>query len=98
MKTETKPLEWQELWDAMDANPQEWIPTTEAMYWQMLECLPPRKMIGQNFLVGEVNDHTEDGQGIYACFTKFGDTYKAKHLTVAEFMVEHGYIPKKELR
>jgi hypothetical protein len=55
-------------------------------------------MIGQNFLVGEVNDHTEDGQGIYACFTKFGDTYKAKHLTVAEFMAEHGYIPKKELR
>jgi len=98
MKTETKPLEWQELWDAMDANPQEWIPTTEAMYWQMLECLPPRKMIGQNFLVGEVNDHTEDGQGIYACFTKFGDTYKVKHLTVAEFMAEHGYIPKKELR
>jgi len=98
MKTETKPLEWNELWDAMDANPQEWIPTTEAMYWQMLECLPPRKMIGQNFLVGEVNDHTEDGQGIYACFTKFGDTYKVKHLTVAEFMAEHGYIPKKELR
>ena len=98
MKTETKPLEWQELWDAMDASPNEWIPTTEAMYWQMLECLPPRKMIGQNFLVGEVNDHTEDGQGIYACFTKFGDTYKAKHLTVAEFMAEHGYIPKKELR
>jgi len=98
MKTEMKPLEWSELWDAMDANPQEWIPTTEAMYWQMLECLPPRKMIGQNFLVGEVNDHTEDGKGIYACFTKFGDTYKAKHLTVAEFMAEHGYIPKKELR
>ena len=98
MKTDTKPLEWNELWDAMDANPSEWIPTTEAMYWQMLECLPPRKMLGQNFLVGEVNDHNEDGEGIYACFTKCGDTYKAKHLTVREFMAEHGYIPKKELR
>jgi hypothetical protein len=31
-----KPLEWKELWDAMDANPNEWIPTTEAMYWEML--------------------------------------------------------------
>jgi len=98
MKTETKPLEWNELWDAMDANPQEWIPTTEAMYWQMLEVLPPRKMLGQNFLVGEANDHNSDGEAVYAAFTKFGDTYKAKHLTFAEFMAEHGYIPKKELR
>jgi hypothetical protein len=93
-----KPLEWKELWDAMDANPDAWIPTTEAMYWQMLEVLPPIKMLGENFLVGEANDHNENGEASYACFTKFGDTYKAKHLTVKEFMAEHGYIPAKELR
>ena len=98
MNTETKPLEWQELWDAMDANPQEWIPTTEAMYWHMLEVLPPRKMLGQNFLVGEATRHNAEGEPVYACFTEFGDTYKAKNLTIAEFMAEHGYIPKKELR
>ena len=98
MKTEMKPLEWQELWDAMDANPQEWIPTTEAMYWHMLECLPPRKMLGQNFLVGEAVRSNGEGEAVYSCFTKFGDTYKAKNLTLAEFMAEHGYIPKKELR
>jgi len=98
MKTETKPLEWQELWDAMDANPQEWIPTTEAMYWQMLEVLPPRKMLGQNFLVGEAVRSNAEGEPVYAGFTKFGDTYKAKNMTLAEFMAEHGYIPKKELR
>ena len=98
METETKPLEWQELWNAMDANPQEWIPTTEAMYWQMLECLPPRKMLGQNFLVGEAVHSNGAGEAVYSCFTKFGDTYKAKNLTLAEFMSEHGYIPKKELR
>ena len=98
MKTDTKPLEWNELWDAMDANPQEWIPTTEAMYWQMLEVLPPRKMLGQNFLVGEANCHNAEGEAVYSCFTKFGDTYKAKHLTLRGFMSEHGHIPKKELR
>ena len=98
MKTETKPLEWDALWDAMDANPQEWIPTTEAMYWQMLEVLPPRKMLGQNFLVGEAVRSNGAGEAVYSCFTKFGDTYKAKNLTLAEFMAEHGYIPKKELR
>jgi hypothetical protein len=93
-----KPLEWQELWDAMDANPSEWIPTTEAMYWDMLEVLPPRKMIGEDFLVGEAADHNSEGEAVYSCFTKFGDTYKAKHLTVREFMLEHGYIPARELR
>ena len=98
MKTDTKPLEWNELWDAMDASPSEWIPTTEAMYWQMLEVLPPRKMLGQNFLVGEAARSNGEGEAVYSCFTKFGDTYKAKNLTLAEFMAEHGYIPKKELR
>ena len=98
MKTETKPLEWDALWDAMDANPQEWIPTTEAMYWHMLEVLPPRKMLGQNFLVGEANCHNAEGEAVYSCFTKFGDTYKAKHLTLRGFMSEHGHIPAKELR
>ena len=93
-----KLLEWQELWDAMDASPNEWIPTTEAMYWQMLEVLPPRKMLGQNFLVGEATDHNSDGEAVYAAFTKFGDTYKAKHLTLREFMFEHGHIPAKELK
>ena len=93
-----KPLEWKELWDAMDANPAEWIPTTEKMYWDMLEVLPPRKMIGEDFLVSEASNHNAAGEAVYSCFTKFGDTYKARHLTVKEFMFEHGYIPAKELR
>lgn len=93
-----QPLEWQPLWDAMDANPSEWIPTTEAMYWEMLGVVPPRKMLGQNFLVGEPLRHNSEGEPVYSCFTKFGDTYKAKNLTLREFMGEHGYIPAKELR
>lgn len=93
-----QPLEWQALWDAMDANPSEWIPTTEAMYWEMLGVVPPRKMLGQNFLVGEPVRHNSEGEPVYSCFTKFGDTYKAKNLTLYEFMAEHGHIPAKELR
>lgn len=94
----TKPLEWQALWDAMDANPDAWIPTTEKMYWDMLEVLPPRKMLGNNFMVGEALRDNSEGEAVYSCFTKFGDTYKAKNLTVAEFMREHGHIPARELR
>jgi hypothetical protein len=93
-----QPLEWQPLWDAMDANPNEWIPTTEKMYWDMLGSFAPRKTIGQNFLVGEALRSNGNGEAVYSCFTKFGDTYKAKNMTVNEFMAEHGYIPAKELR
>jgi len=91
-------LEWQDLWDAMNANPDEWIPTTEHMYWEMLEVLPPEKMLGHSFLVGEASHDNGHGEAVYSCFIKFGDTYKAKNLTVAEFMREHGHIPARELR
>ena len=94
----SKPLEWAELWAAMDANPDAWIETTEAMYWEMLEVLPPRKMLGPNFMVGEPLRSNGKGEAVHACFTKFGDTYKAKNMTLKEFMAEHGYIPAKELR
>jgi hypothetical protein len=93
-----KPLEWQALWNAMDANPDAWIPTTKEMYWEMLEVLPPHKMIGQNFMVGEPLRHDAQGQAVHACFTKFGETYKARNMTLEQFMAEHGYIPARELR
>lgn len=91
-------LVWQELWDAMDANPDAWIPTTGEMYWEMLEVVPPIKMLGNNFLVGEPLRSNGQGEAVYSCFTKCGETYKAKNLTVNEFMREHGYIPSRELR
>jgi len=94
----TEKLTWQRLWDAMEAAPEAWIETTEDMYWEMLGALPPAKMLGQNFLVGEPLRHNEKGEAVYSCFTKLGDTYKAKNLTVAEFMLEHGYKPAREIR
>ena len=81
----TQPLEWQPLWDAMEASPNDWIPTTEKMYWEMLEVLPPRKMIGRNFLVGEALCHV-DGVPVYSCFSKVGNTYKTKNMTVGQFL------------
>jgi hypothetical protein len=86
-----KTLEWPDLWAAMDAQPEAWIPTTETMYWEMLCVLPPRKMVGDNFMVGEPLRHNSKGEAVHACFTKFGDTYKARNLTLAQFMAEHGY-------
>jgi hypothetical protein len=93
-----QPLEWQALWDAMDANPDAWIPTTEAMYWEMLGAVPPRSTIGRHFLVGEAQRDNSEGYPIYSCFAKHGDTYQAKHLTYKQFWDEFGHIPAREMR
>lgn len=79
-----QPLEWQQLWDAMEANPDQWIETTQNMYFEMLCVLPPTIMRNDNFLVGEPLRHV-NGEAVYSCFTKFGDTYKARNLTIKQF-------------
>lgn len=79
------PLEWSPLWAAMDAQPEAWIPTTEDMYWQMLEVLPPRAHAGGAFLVGEPLRHNSEGKAVHACFLKAGPNYFARNLTVEEF-------------
>jgi hypothetical protein len=78
-------LEWQALWDAMKETPSAWIETTECMYWEMLEVLPPEKMIGANFLVGEADHHNAQGEAVYACFKKVGSKYFARYLSIDQF-------------
>lgn len=80
-----KPLEWDALWAAMDAAPDVWQPTTESMYWQMLECVPPRAMDAGRFLVGEATRHGPDGKAIYACFRQQGDQYAATYMSLEQF-------------
>ena len=82
------PLEWQALWDAMEANPSEWIPTTESMYWEMLEAVPPRAQKKTAFLVGEADHHNADGYPVYSCFKRAGDTFYAKNMTFKQFNIE----------
>lgn len=81
----TAPLEWQALWDAMDAAPDAWIPTTEAMYWHMLECVPPRSQTVHRFLVGEPQRHNDEGHAVYAAFKESTDGFFARYLTVQQF-------------
>lgn len=79
------PLEWDALWGAMKSNPEAWIPTTENMYQEMLNALPPRAWRGGAFLVGEAANHNDHGEAVYTCFRKVGDNYVARDLTVREF-------------
>lgn len=79
------PLEWQVLWDMMDARPLDWIRTTEQMYWNQLEVLPPRRQTRTAFLVGEARSHDDNGKAIYAAFKEEGGRHYARHLTLAQF-------------
>ena len=81
-------LEWQPLWDAMEANPTDWIPTTEKMYWQMLEAVPPRAHSNGAFLVGEASHSNAEGRTMYACFKQSGGQFYAKYLTIDQFKRE----------
>lgn len=81
----TTKLEWQELWDAMDASPEAWIETTEKMYWNMLECVPPRAQLGDRFLVGEALRHDAEGKAVHSCFKEVGSQFFAKNMTVEHF-------------
>lgn len=81
-------LEWQPLWDAMDAHPTEWIPTTEKMYWDMLEAVPPRAHSRGAFLVGEASHSNAEGRTMYAGFKKTGGQFFAKYLTIDQFKRE----------
>lgn len=78
-------LEWQQLWDAMDADPSAWIETTCAMYWHMLECVPPRAQTMNTFLVGEAKCHDANGDAVYACFKRIGEKFFAKHMTIGQY-------------
>ena len=78
-------LEWQKLWNAMDANPELWIDTTENMFDEMLEVLPPRALGNDAFLVGEPTSHNDYGEAVYACFARNHGAFQARYMTRREF-------------
>jgi hypothetical protein len=81
---QNEPKEWSELWAAMKAAPTEWIETTEAMYWAMLECLPPRTSWARGFMVGEPERHDENGEPVHACFNREGIRFFARYMTLPQ--------------
>jgi hypothetical protein len=78
-------LEWDALWNAMGVAPGAWVQTTEAMYWQMLEAVPPAAQSRCAFLVGEAHHHNDEGRAVYACFQETPRGFFARYLTVQQF-------------
>jgi hypothetical protein len=69
----------------MKAQPEDWIETTEDMFWEMLECVPPRVQERGRFLVGEAERHNDEGKAVHACFKEVGNRFYAKYMTVEQF-------------
>lgn len=79
------PYEWGALWSEMGERPTEWIPTTEGMYDDMMNCLPPAAIDAGGFLVGEPHHHDAKGAPVFAAFIKRGGRYFASYRTIAQF-------------
>lgn len=88
MQATTTPLVWKPLWDAMRSSLSAWVPTTEEMYWDMLEALPPLRMAKGMFLMSEADHTNEGGHEVYACFMRKSDKYFARYMTKQEFIDE----------
>lgn len=91
------PLEWSALWAEMKKQfcgeigdrgwaidmwgENNWTPTTEDMYYDQLGAVPPVRMGGGVFLVGEAANHTSKGEAVYAAFASKGGQYFARYMT-----------------
>ena len=88
LSPQSAPIEWSALWDVMRLFESHgtWVPTTRAMYHEMLNCLPPAASGPGCFLVGEPS-HTSgiDGDTMYACFLFHQGNYYARYMTISYF-------------
>jgi len=57
-----------------------WTETNEENYWDQLECLPPRKMTGSVFAVGEPFSMT-----IHAVFAEIGGRFFGKNCDITKW-------------
>lgn len=80
--------QWCEEKQREQLAPITWQDTSEETYWEMLEVLPPERMAGGTFLVGEPMDHlASTGEATFEMFRKQGAKFcvASRPVTIAEF-------------
>lgn len=80
--------QWCEAKQREQLAPITWQDTDEETYWEMLECLPPARMTGGAFLVGEPMDHlAATGESTFEMYRKRGSKFyvASRPVTIAEF-------------
>jgi hypothetical protein len=76
--------------DMAEVKANEWEEVTYEHFNEMLCCLPPEKMEGPAFAVGEPSSHLNDtGEATFDCYIQIGNRYFGKHpLPLSMFDVE----------
>lgn len=80
--------QWCEEKQRAQLTPITWQKTSKKTYWEMLEVLPPERMAGGAFLVGEPMDHlASTGESTFEMFRKQGSQHyvASRPVTIAEF-------------
>ena len=80
--------QWCEEKQLAQLAPITWQETDKETYWEMLECLPPARMAGGAFLVGEPMDHlAATGEATFEMFRKQSSKFfvASRPVTIAEF-------------
>lgn len=84
-----EPFEYSALFQLMDATPRQWVPTTEKMFYDMLEAIPPvaygKAENWTGFLMGEPVTHDTQGDAIYSAYIRVDDNFYAQNMTVKDF-------------
>lgn len=62
-------------WNQSLIKDSEPVEVSEAVYYDMLNCLPPRNWNGDYFEVGEPHHHDSNGKPIHRAFYKEGDKF-----------------------
>ena len=88
----TMPKAGKDLWDAMraayEAGNGQWVETTERVYDEQLNVLPPRAWIGPSFAVGEEYCHNEYGLAVWPTFTHRDGRYFGRYATLTDFRAD----------
>lgn len=74
-----------EIDDKYKMGDYSWREVSERIFYDQLECLPPARMQGNAFAVGETWTHDEDGYRIHAVFCEVQDRYFCRNMRLANF-------------
>lgn len=68
------------------------VEISDAIYYHLLECVPPRRMDGSYFEVGEAHHHDTKGRAIYrACWMEGGKYFTGYPKTIADPVPAYEY-------
>ncbi|OAM91893.1 hypothetical protein AW736_26295 [Termitidicoccus mucosus] len=74
-----------------EANRQVWRETTESVYHEMLNILPPAYLEADMFMLGEPYSHNANGEAVFSIFMAREGHYFALHGTRRQ--VRDGKLP-----